>query len=226
MSDSSETVLLIIAVILILAGLAGSTIKAFNIEVPAITGKYTRIGLFTIGVVFASIALWIILRPSLLPQSVPPLTGPTVAPGVETDADPALSSSQTLPLNPPGATAIPEAINTPTASSPETNRIGPNQTVTGTLYYNEGNSWVFSEGPATINIILDVGPYGEGLIIFFDPKGIQREYVDAQHGREERLVNYYVPDDGDYTIFVRNSNNTQVDYRLTLELVDSSIPSN
>jgi hypothetical protein len=54
MPDSSETVLLIIATVLILAGLAGNTVRAFNIEVPAITSKYSRIGLFTIGVVFAS----------------------------------------------------------------------------------------------------------------------------------------------------------------------------
>lgn len=95
--------------------------------------------------------------------------------------------------------------------------IGLNQTVTGTLYFNEGNAWLFSQGPATINIILDAGPYGEALLMLFDPGGTQREYVDAQTGREERLMNYTIPDDGDYTILVRNTKNEPADYTLTVE---------
>ena len=50
-----------------------------------------------------------------------------------------------------------------------------------------------------------------------DPQGVQREYVDAQSGGEERLVGYSIPTGGDYTIVVRNSLNTQVDYRLTVQ---------
>jgi hypothetical protein len=215
MSGSSETILLIVAVILILAGVAGTTIKAFNIEVPAITSKYARICLFTLGVILASAALWVILRPTLDPQRVSPAIVPTIAPRtapeVETPAD---------STSPPEAPSGSQATDVPPTGPPATGRISLNQTVTGTLFFNEGNSWVFSEGPATVNVILDVSHFGEALIVLFDSQGIQREYVDAQNGREERLINYYVPDNGDHTIFVRNSLNSRVDYRLTLEHVD------
>jgi hypothetical protein len=97
------------------------------------------------------------------------------------------------------------------------NHIRLNQTVTGTLYFNEAGVWIFDEGPATITIILDVGPYGEAVLILRDPAGVDREYVDAQSGSEERLVNYTIPTAGEYSILVRNSNNTQVDYTLTVE---------
>lgn len=89
--------------------------------------------------------------------------------------------------------------------------------MTGTLFFNEGNEWHFSDGPATINIVLDVGSHGDALLMLFDPDQVQCEYVDAQRGGEERLMNYTIPDDGDYTIFVRNSNNEQADYTLTVE---------
>lgn len=34
---------------------------------------------------------------------------------------------------------------------------------------------MFNLGSAEINIILDTGPYGESLIMVFDPSGVQRE---------------------------------------------------
>ena len=105
----------------------------------------------------------------------------------------------------------------PTTTQPANNRIALNQTVSGELFFNEWNDWTFSDGPATLNIILDVGPFGNGLIILLDPNGVEREYVDVQVGGEERLVNYQIPSDGDYTIRVRNTNNDQANYTLTVE---------
>lgn len=97
------------------------------------------------------------------------------------------------------------------------NHISLNQTVTGTLYYNEPGTWIFSEGPATITIVADVGPFGDALLILFDPSGVQREYVEQQSPGMARLVNYTIPTSGDYTILVRNAKNEQVDYRLTVQ---------
>lgn len=99
-----------------------------------------------------------------------------------------------------------------------------NQTVTGTLYFNEAGVWIFDDGPATITVILDVGPYGEALIILRDPSGVDREYVDAQSGSEERLVNYTIPTAGKYSILVRNSRNSEVNYTLTVEGTKNSTP--
>jgi hypothetical protein len=173
--------------------LAGGAVKAFNIEITAITGRYPRIGLVAFGALFITIALVMILRPASVPQ--------------------AQSSQQDRPASTPTLVgdASPEAVNG-TAG-----RIGIGQTVTGTLYYNEANSWVFADGPATVNIILDVGPFGEALLFLIDPQGVEREYVDAQSGSEERLMFYEIPTAGDYTIAVRNTENTQTDYRLSVE---------
>jgi hypothetical protein len=104
------------------------------------------------------------------------------------------------------------------------NFIGLDQTVTGTLYFDEAGIWVFKEGPAVITVILDVGPFGDALIILQDMNGIERAYVDTQSGSEERLVNFTIPTDGRYTILIRNTHNTQVDYTLTVEGGKSPVP--
>lgn len=113
-----------------------------------------------------------------------------------------------------------------TPSEPEGtgNYVHLHQTVTGTLYFDEAGVWIFNDGPAAITLVLDVGPYGEALIILRDPDGIDREYIDAQSGSEERLVNYTIPTDGNYSILVRNSLNSQVNYTLTLEGTKISPP--
>ena len=97
------------------------------------------------------------------------------------------------------------------------NRIGLNQTVTGTLYYNEAGTWIFSDGPARVTMILDVTPFGSALLILRDPSGVERAYVDEQSPGIARLVDFFIPTDGDYTILVRNAQNEQVDYTLTVQ---------
>lgn len=97
------------------------------------------------------------------------------------------------------------------------NYIELNQTVTGTLYYNEPGVWIFSDGPATVTIVADVSPFGSALLIVQDPSGVERAYVDEQSPGVARLVNFLVPTDGDYTILVRNAKNEQVNYTLTVQ---------
>jgi hypothetical protein len=115
----------------------------------------------------------------------------------------------------------------PTTSSTNTsgNRIGINQTVNGTLYFDEAGVWVFSDGPANVSMILDVGPFGGALIIVRDPSGVDRAYVDQQKSPGVAvLVNFSIPTDGDYTILVRNTLNEQVDYTLTIQDALTPVP--
>jgi hypothetical protein len=95
--------------------------------------------------------------------------------------------------------------------------ISLNQTVTGTLYYDEPGIWIFSEGPATVTIVADVSPFGSALLIVRDPSGVDQAYVDEQSPGIARLVNFFIPTDGDYTILVRNAKNEQVNYTLTVQ---------
>ncbi|HJS18163.1 MAG TPA: hypothetical protein VJ785_05420 [Anaerolineales bacterium] len=119
----------------------------------------------------------------------------------------------------PSNTDTPAAISSTAINGTQTtgNHIPLNQTVTGTLYFDEAGVWIFSDGPATVTIILDVGPFGSALLILRDPSGVEQAYVDEQSPGVARLVNFSIPTDGDYTILVRNAQNEQVDYTLTVQ---------
>jgi len=111
-----------------------------------------------------------------------------------------------------------ESSNTSSNGTPVTgNHIDLNQTVTGTLYGAEAGIWIFNEGPAKVTIVLDTRPFGSALIILKDPTGVERAYVDEQTPGVARLVNFEIPTTGDYTIWVRNPQNEQVDYKLTVQ---------
>jgi hypothetical protein len=120
---------------------------------------------------------------------------------------------------PPSSNDTPASIsNTATQGTQTTgNIIRLNQTVSGTLYFDEAGVWIFSDGPATVTMILDVGPFGSALLIVRDPSGVDQAYVDEQSPGVARLVNFTIPTDGDYTILVRNAQNQQVDYTLTVQ---------
>jgi hypothetical protein len=116
------------------------------------------------------------------------------------------------------ATTPIQASNTVTGSQMVSQPISLNQTVTGTLYGAEAGVWKFSEGPASVTIILDVGPFGSALIIVRDASGVDRAYMDQQtRPGVTQLVNFFIPTDDDYTIWVRNTVNEQVDYTLTVQ---------
>jgi hypothetical protein len=114
-------------------------------------------------------------------------------------------------------TAVPASTGIGITTLTSGNRIGLNQTVKGTLYFDEAGIWIFSDGPATVTIILDTRPFGSALIIVKDPDGIERAYLDEQSPGVARLVNFLIPAEGDYTILVRNPQNSQVDYTLTVQ---------
>jgi hypothetical protein len=132
-----------------------------------------------------------------------------------------------FPAQPVPVSTQVKASNTLTTTQPSQTATGPqiisqpislNQTVTGTLYGPEAVIWTFSEGPATVTIILDVGPFGDALIIVKDPSGVDRAYMDQQKKQGvTQLVNFFIPTEGNYTIWVRNAANEQADYTLTVQ---------
>ena len=119
----------------------------------------------------------------------------------------------------PPATDFPQALSSASNSGiPATgNRISKNQTVNGTLYHAEAGAWIFADGPATVTMILDVGPFASALLIVRDPSGVERAYIDEQSPGVAILANFFIPTEGDYTILVRNTRNEQVDYTLTVQ---------
>lgn len=130
-------------------------------------------------------------------------------------AQPSLVSTQIESSNPSTGTQPSQAETGPQFISQP---IRLNQTVTGTLYGAEAAIWTFSEGPATVTIVLDVGPFGDALIIVKDPSGVERAYMDEQKRQGiTQLVNFLIPSEGDYTIWVRNAANEQADYTLIVQ---------
>jgi hypothetical protein len=138
-----------------------------------------------------------------------------------------------FPAQPSPVSTQVEASNPSTGTQPSQAATGPqiisqpirlNQTVTGTLYGAEAGVWVFNEGPATVTIILDVSPFGSALIIVKDPSGVDRAYMDEQiKPGVTQIVNFSIPTAGDYTIWVRNTANEQVNY--TLAVQDARTPA-
>lgn len=114
-------------------------------------------------------------------------------------------------------TPVPSQNAVATGTKGPGNHIGLNQTVTGTLYHAEAGTWIFNEGPANVTVVLDVGPYGDALIILHDPSGVVRAYVEQQSPGIARLVNFNIATSGDYTILVRNAKNEEVNYTLTVQ---------
>jgi hypothetical protein len=129
---------------------------------------------------------------------------------------PPSSVTETLTASPIETSALPAGTST-AGSQVVSKSIRLNETVTGTLYYDEPGIWIFNDGPATVTIILDVSPFGSALLILFDPTGVQRAYVDEQSPGIARLVNFSIPTAGDYKILVRNAQNSQVNYTLTVQ---------
>jgi hypothetical protein len=118
----------------------------------------------------------------------------------------------------PVATLVQASNTTNSTQVPDNKRISLNQTVTGTLYGAEAGTWIFSDGPARVTMILNVSPFGSALIIVRDPSGVDRAYMDQQKSPGiTQLVDFFIPTEDDYTILVRNAANEQVDYTLTVQ---------
>ncbi|HMQ33672.1 MAG TPA: hypothetical protein PKD53_23270, partial [Chloroflexaceae bacterium] len=102
------------------------------------------------------------------------------------------------------------------SATPPPRPVALGETVAGELYYNEGATWLFEGGPATIDVTVELGPGGDALLLVFDPGGVRREYVDAQTGPQERLLGYEIPSAGAYRLVVRNTHNTPTSYTLAV----------
>lgn len=217
MPSTTEAVLLILGVLLIIIALAGNAVKAFEIELPAVTGKGARIALLGLGSFFVVFSLWLLVRDDTAPTPTPTPSAESVAASSPTPNTPAATST---PPTLQSATAIVTPQPTTPAQQPTSAPAGQvievGQTVTGRLFGGEVGTWTVRGSSTPLDVILDVGPNGNALILVHDAQNIQTAYVDAQSGPEERLINFFVPDGEVYTILVQNSNNTQVDYELTV----------
>lgn len=99
----------------------------------------------------------------------------------------------------------------------EQGSIGLDETVSATLGEAERHAWTFSDGPDTINIILE-SPDLDAVLELYGPDGELWDSVDSGlTGDPEILSNIEIPDDGDYTILVRDFWDVGGDYTLTVE---------
>ena len=97
--------------------------------------------------------------------------------------------------------------------------------VLGTLAAGESHSYVFSGGPALVDIIMGSGADMDGVLELYDPDGILMADVDSTlSGEEERLLAIDIPDDGDYTIVVRDFFDEGGDYSLTIAIAGPQDP--
>jgi hypothetical protein len=103
--------------------------------------------------------------------------------------------------------------------------IGLGETVSGELAPEESHSWVFSDGPETVDITLSSGEGMDGLLELYDPDGELMAEVDSSFsGEEEIIASIEIPDDGDYTIVVRDYFDEGGDYTLTVDVAAPQDP--
>jgi hypothetical protein len=97
--------------------------------------------------------------------------------------------------------------------------IGLDESVDGELGQDESHSWVFNEGPAIIDITV-IGPDLDAVLELYDSDYELIESMDGTFsGEAEELIGVDIPDDGDYTIVVRDYFGDPSEY--TLEVVTS-----
>jgi hypothetical protein len=102
--------------------------------------------------------------------------------------------------------------------------IALDQTVESTLGQDESHAWIFSDGPAVIDILVESGPDLDAVLELYGPDNELMERVDQTFtGQDEQLSGVEIPDDGRYTIVVRDFFNEGGNYTLTVnegELVE------
>jgi hypothetical protein len=100
------------------------------------------------------------------------------------------------------------------------------ESVSGVLDVDEAHSWSFSDGPATVDIILSSGEDMDGVLELYDPEGnLQAEMDSTFAGDEERLLAIDIPDSGEYTIVVRDFFDEGGDYSLSVDVAGPQDPS-
>ncbi|MCB8982223.1 MAG: hypothetical protein H6659_00180 [Ardenticatenaceae bacterium] len=103
------------------------------------------------------------------------------------------------------------------------------ETVEGTLEAGVSHAWVFSDGPAVIDITVTADEDLDATVELYDPDNVLLDQQDAAFaGETEELRGIDIPDDGDYTIVVRDFFDDGGSYTLAVaegELSEASPPS-
>jgi len=107
--------------------------------------------------------------------------------------------------------------------------IGLGESVEGVLDVGVSHAWVFSDGPAVIDITVTAGEDLDATIELYDPDNVLLEQKDAAFaGEDEEILGVDIPDDGDYTIVVRDFFDDGGSYTLSVtegELASGGGPS-
>ncbi|MCA9872806.1 MAG: hypothetical protein KC441_04110, partial [Anaerolineales bacterium] len=103
------------------------------------------------------------------------------------------------------------------------------ETVEGTLEAGVSHAWVFSDGPAVIDITVTADEDLDATVELYDPDNVLLDQQDAAFaGETEELRGIDIPDDGDYTIVVRDFFDDGGSYTLAVaegELSEAAPPS-
>lgn len=100
--------------------------------------------------------------------------------------------------------------------------IGLNETVDGTLAENERHSWLFSEGPATVDIVASA----DDLDLVLELYGPDNALIDSADsgftGEGEQLLGTEIPDDAEYHVVVSDFFGSSGSYTLTVTLAEEA----
>lgn len=95
-------------------------------------------------------------------------------------------------------------------------------TVEGTLDEEEAHAYTFSDGPATVDIVLQGSNDMDAVLELYDPDNELLEVADSTFSGGEEVIAAITLDEGDYTIVVRDYFDDGGDY--TLEVREAAEP--
>lgn len=90
------------------------------------------------------------------------------------------------------------------------------ESVEGTLAADERHAWSFSDGPATIDIVLQASEEVDAILELYDPDNIQVGSADSTFAGGEEVLAGVEVEAGTYTIVVRDYFNDGGSYELTV----------
>jgi hypothetical protein len=97
--------------------------------------------------------------------------------------------------------------------------IGLDETVEGTLAEGEAHAWTFSDGPATIDIVVESGEELDAILELYNPDNQLIESSDSGFtGENEEILGVDIPDEEEYTILIRDFFEDGGSYTLTVSM--------
>jgi hypothetical protein len=96
--------------------------------------------------------------------------------------------------------------------------------VEGSLDEEEAHSWTFSDGPATVDIILTGSDDVDGVLELYDPDDELVETADSTFSGGEEILAAVTLDEGTYTIIVRDFFDDGGDYTLEVREAEEIVP--